>query len=828
MTNQLRLQRLGYIFIAVYLVFFVGGYATYVPQIRWFNHSFFTLLAGAWLGWRIWKNRNLPHAPLNWAVYAALVLGFLVVPFSEDPRMALENMWLPVTYTVIYLFIVNAFHYGRHRLVIEVLFFVSVLVIFLGFFQVGSVFFGWGIIRSGDQGWINWIGQGLPLPVRDDLRIFLPLGVSTQTAGFVAPVILVALAHTFKANRLFRTLLYLMIAALMTVLILTFSRGGLVSLWAGGITFFVLYFLRTSRLQNMLTRQALVIGVGAASLTAAAAGIVLYLSSLRERVGGDRIRQDLWRSAVEMAVDNPLTGVGPGLYGRGLREVRNPAIADDRLSTAHNVFLNGTAELGFAFLLIAIAALVIIVVRWWQLREQTPVKSERWYLLNGMMAALVGFVAHNQFDVLNTYAAIMLVCVLVVYVTVEPAASPFAPTRAPSHRIPAIMLFLIVVGYGIWFFTIVDPAHRHFIKSLDQDNDQQLEAERAIERDPALHLYELQLTYLVGQAAYDNPTDDNLADAVARYEAALQLEPTWTTGMMNLAALLELQGDTITAEDWLRQAFALSPTTPAGLHFARLAEINGSTSDSDIIRGYINGIARSGFVSLSDVSYLPLSSFWTETDLRREALERYTASVAIDLQYRIAEVHFPERRAELATVPPATAAAWWVIGQHALTVEQDPEAAITAFSSAITLNPAEGDYYASRARALSESDPEAALEDLDRARFLGTRHEYPNIIEASIRTDADEIEQLRLTALPPFILSQDYEGVVFGGRTANFIPYASVRSVGRGESVMAVWYDLAQSYEERGDTEKALGVYRNIRLHAPEEERARLALQRLE
>ena len=572
----MRLQRIGLIFLAVYLVFVVGGYATAVPEIRWFNHIFLTVISCIWLAGRIWQKRNLPQSPLNPVIFAMLIVGFLAVPFSVDPRMALENMWIPVIYTLMFLFIVNAFHHARHKLIIEILFFITALVIFLSFVQIGSVFFGWGVVRDAEGGWINWVGQGIPLPLQSDLRIFLPLGVSTQTAGFIAPVIVIALAHAVVAKKLNRILLILMMIILSVLLLLTFSRGGLVSLGVGLISFVMLQFMQSERAKQVFTRRNLTILSGVAILILAMGATILYLSSIRTRVDGDNIRQDLWRSAIAMVRDNPLTGVGPGLYGRSLREYRNPEVADDRLSTAHNIYLNTSAEHGIAVPVIVIASVIIIATSWWRLRQKTPAKTERWYLLNGMMAALIGFAVHNLFDTLSIYATTGLASILIVYATVEPAKSRLAPIKAYGNRIIAIALFVMVALYGIWFALIVDPAHRHFVNSLNPANDQLLEAETAVQLDPSLHLYTLQVAYLAGQNAYDNPASDNLADAIELYRSAIELEPTWTTGMMNLAALLELEGNSFEAEAWLQRAYEISPRSPAGIHFARLAELNGN------------------------------------------------------------------------------------------------------------------------------------------------------------------------------------------------------------------------------------------------------------
>ncbi|MGB7338968.1 MAG: O-antigen ligase family protein [Phototrophicaceae bacterium] len=816
----MRLQRIGLILFAVYIIFIAGGYSQRLPEMRWFNHAFVTLVTGAWLGWRIWKNRNLPVSRLNVAVFALLALGFITVPFSDNPRLALENMWLPIIYTLMFFFLVNAFHYAQHKFIRELLFFVTAVLVLLSAIQIGSVFFGWGIVRSSGQGWIEFVGQGIPLSLEPDMRIFLPLGVSTQTAGFVAPLIIITLASALGAKK-FNRILYIILAVILSlILILTFSRGGLVSLAVGLAAFFILSLIQFNRLQTFFTRRNIWIAAGLLLFVSIAAAGVITLSGTSGRTSGDNVRRDLWNSATEMITDNPLTGVGTGLYGRSLRTYRNPVVADDRLSTAHNLYLNTTAENGIGVIIILVVSATIIAGSWLRLRNDVTIHSERWYLLNGMMAALIGFAVHNLFDTLTVFGSVALALVMIVHVTIEPAKSRLSPIKAYGHRLGASVLLLLVLGYGIWFIAIVDRAHWHFINSIRADNDQFAEINRAIELDPQLNLYRLQLTYLNGWQAYNDPTPENLASAIESYENSLLLEPTWDTGWLNLAALYQLSDDVASAQNAIDQARSIATRSRLDLQWAMISEQNDAIPDTDVINAYIVGIGQMG--------YLPLSDYWAETNLRLEVLDTYIDRLPADRGYRVNRVHFPERLDTIILSSPETAADWWIAGEQFLTVDNDRDAAISAFSNAIDLDPDNGDYYASRARAIGMDDRESALRDLQIARFLGTRDEYPNIIEANLTTDPDERNTLRMNALPPFGLLQGFDAVVFSGRVAQFVPYDAVRIIGRGDVALQTWYDLAADYEASGDRDAAQQIYRLIRLHAPEDDRAMQALERLE
>ncbi|GAB5490589.1 MAG: hypothetical protein Phog2KO_08040 [Phototrophicaceae bacterium] len=815
----MRLQRYGLILLAFYVIFIVGGYASNFPEIRWFNHILMTVLPLSWLGWRIKNQRGLPPSPLNLALIAMITLGFLTVPFSYDPRMALENMWQPMIFAIVFLFIVNSFHRAQNRLIVEILFLVACITILLSAIQVSSVLFG-GILNSPEQAWINFLGTGVSFPVQTDLRIFLPLGVSTQVAGFVAPLIIICLTWALSVTKAsYRYILAIITLLLSIILILTFSRGGLIAVSVGLFSFFILRLIQSDRISTLFTRRNLMIIFGLVGLMAVVGVAVLAIGSQSGRRSGDSVRLDLWQSAIEMTVDNPVTGVGTGLYGRALREYRQLVTARDRLSTAHNIYLTVTAENGLGVLLILLTTIWLTGQSWWKLRQNTAQNSARWLRLNGMMAALIAFAIHNMFDTLTVFANMLLFSFMIIYCTVEPAKSRLE-ARPQGNQILAGISFMIILAYGIWFVAIVDPAHRKFNESLNPENEQLALAQEASQIDPYLNLYRLQVVYLIGEDALNNPTPENLETAIQEYEDVLVLEPTWDTGMINLASLYEANNNLDQAQAWLDRARNILPTNTATLHWARIAELNNYEDEDAIISAYVQSIRPMG--------YLPLSDFWTETPLRQQVLERYTEVTAFDRQYRITRVHFPEQVDNLVPENPETASEWWVVGEHALTVNNDSDTAITAFTNALNLS-GTGVYYASRARAYIQADElDLALADLKIARFLGAGDEYINTIQASIATDPEEIEDLRIFAIPAIPQSQDFEGVLFAGRRADFAPYRPMRFIGRGTTIMQVWLDLAQEYEAIGDIESAITVYNAITYYTPENDNALQEIERLQ
>lgn len=813
----MRWLRYGFIFLTFYIVLFGGGGYFQIPTVRYFHHIFMTVLIAAWLIWRLWKGRGIPPSPINYPLLGLIFIWFIATPFSLDPRMALENLWFSLVAVTIFWFIVNAFQRAQHRLLIETLFLVTVIIVFLAGIQIFSVIFGWGIGRLSGEGWINYLNYGIPMPWQRDMRIWLPLTVSTWVSGVVAPLVTITMTWAISTPRKsHKRLFWFLTILLVIVLILTFSRGGLVSLAAAIACFILLRF--SQRFQNIFTGRNIAI-LGSLAIFVAVVGLaVITLSNESGHQSGDEVRLDLWRSATAMIQDDPLTGVGTGLFGRALREYRSLEFARDRLGTAHNFYLNSTAETGILTLLVGLWAAFIIVRAWWKQRQATETDSMRRIRLDGMFAALVGIVLHNMVDTLSFTAALVLVSLIIAYCTIEPARSRL--DEPPKGNIwVAIVVLPLILAYGIWFVAVVDPAQRHHMNSLRSQGDPLEEAHLAESIDSSLNLYDMQITHLLGRKALSNPTDENLETAITSYNDILERESTWDTGWLNLGVLYELSGDFDAALGAYDEAGNIHLGNTGNLNWGRLAETIDAATPDMIIEAYQN--------SLSATAILPLSSFWDETDLRREALEHYAALISLDSQYRIWAAHDSERLTELVPENPQSAAEWWVVGEYALTIENDLEKAEESFTQAITLAPQKGDYYASRARARIDLDPQNALNDLDIARFLGTQHEYPNAIEVALHSDPDEIEKLRIEALPPIVQSHNFEGVLFGGRSGNFTLFPTVRPLGPGTNAMQAWYDLAAEYEAQGNIEKTIQVYQAILNYAPDENQARIALREL-
>jgi putative inorganic carbon (HCO3(-)) transporter len=185
-----------------------------------------------------------------------------------------------------------------------------------------------------------------------------PVGDPNDFAYLLASALPLA-GYLIVDDRRYRAVWVLATIPVVAALLATFSRGALV-----GILALVVWAVLTRR-----------VPLGGVLAGAAAAMVILVLALafwrplIDERVQAKgtvasanvQSRQALWRGALRMAADRPLTGVGPGRFG-----IASPAYVTDEVlvlkqPVVHNSYLEVLAELGAPAL---IAFLGFLVAAW--------------------------------------------------------------------------------------------------------------------------------------------------------------------------------------------------------------------------------------------------------------------------------------------------------------------------------------------------------------------------------------------------------------------------------------------------------------------------------
>jgi O-antigen ligase/tetratricopeptide (TPR) repeat protein len=813
----MNIKRLIFIFLAFYFIFIGGNlyYTRFLP-VRLFHHIFITIIVAIWLFRRL-RDDGLPYTPLNRPLYSFIIVWFITVFTGINPRMSFEYLWFLLFHIVVFFVGVDLFQHGQQKRVMETLFIVAGVIVIVTGFEFASWYFESVYLPGKTVGLSEVIESGKWLPTSIP-RASLAMQGSTHLAGFVAPLITVIIGWALTVRRTdYRKALWLLAGMLLIVLLLTSTRGGFLSFGVGIGVFLLIYASqRFDNLRQMATRVLPVVAVVAVVITLA---IVAITQQRGGGAKGDSVRVDFVESAVEMFIDYPTFGVGPGNYGRAFREYRTPEIARDQYASSHNLYLNMAAETGILGLVAGLWTGGLLVKTWWQTWKMQS-SRERKLRVGATIAAIIGVGAHSLVDFFVLSSIVMPFLFLLAYSVTGYRTS--IDERPKGHRIPAIIGLLIVVGYGIFFFQ-VDRAHIAHQRSLSGGEDALELARTAADIDPGMNLYDLQIAYLLGTEVVENENAQNLDRAIEAYEHVVVLEPTWDLGWTNLAALYARKGDLETAILHLETAYSINPRTSAQLHLTRLREEAGYGNDEDIINGYLQSIS----IFIEQTNYLPLSDFWRNTPLRREALERYLETQSAEVKYLILIGYDTERAHELVKEDPESPVDYWVAGEYARIVENDPQKAVSLFSQAIEFSTTRGDYYVSRARAYVSLDADAAQRDLNMGRFLGVTQITANSVWAELAETEEEANRLYAESLPPRIVWQSFETVLYG-RSARFELLPEMRFPGPGREAMQPWYTIAEIDRNSGDIEHSCTVYRAIMNYAPDEAEAQEWLEILQ
>lgn len=129
------------------------------------------------------------------------------------------------------------------------------------------------------------------------------------------------------------TVPYAIIMALAAVLTLT--RGA----WLGYLAMFLVFWAREKR--HLI---AILLGI------VIVAALIFAIPVTHERINdlgrAFQLRNDIWLATVEMVKENPLLGVGPGVYAYEYPKYRIPNTTEPVAAYAHNIFLQVLAETG--------------------------------------------------------------------------------------------------------------------------------------------------------------------------------------------------------------------------------------------------------------------------------------------------------------------------------------------------------------------------------------------------------------------------------------------------------------------------------------------------
>jgi O-antigen ligase len=435
---------------SIYMALVGGSYLPYFAflPVRISYH----VITTAVLIWWIWRE-GLPSTPLLWPLAITAALSFVSAINSIDPRISLEAWWHMLTNGLLGLMLI---HWMRH--------------------EWGETLFK---THFGIAGLVA-IVSGLEWLLTGGARVGGPFGLINLTGAYAAVLLIPALIWAIKE---WKPWLFAVAVGLAAVLFMNDSRGAFISAGVAAASFIVLRF--RLRWKTIAVGAAILAGVGLGVLNRTPGG----------HASGDAIRADLWRSALAMLKDHPLTGVGPGVFGQAFRTYRT--VTDDNMSGAHDWYLNTLAELGIPG---GVAAAISGLVFLRALPKKRTAKQD------AILAALMGVGAHLLFDNFPAVNFVFLVNLYVAYLMAGKQQRSQIQGRAALEAASAVALIAFAL-----FLAIFDTAQGFYEESARSGSI--TDARIASYIDPGNRIYDIQVARLEGDAGRVQQIDRTISES---------------------------------------------------------------------------------------------------------------------------------------------------------------------------------------------------------------------------------------------------------------------------------------------------------------------------
>jgi probable O-glycosylation ligase (exosortase A-associated) len=232
-------------------------------------------------------------------------------------------------------------------------------------------------------------------------------------------------------------------ALILHTTLLTFSRGAMVGMIAVGATAFAVMPKRPKYLAGLV-----VVGLIALRLTGPQlmARYATTTASEEDRDTSAESRVDLWRDCLNIGLQNPILGIGPGNF-----HVIAGSIGWTEGKQAHSTWMQAVAENGFPGAIALLMFFVIAALKLWPIARarQTELNRDQIVMASGIIMSIVGFIVTAQFVSLGgleiPYYLTMIGVVMLRNNQVTAAAAPAlrvvkgmpSGPRAPMRR-PAL------------------------------------------------------------------------------------------------------------------------------------------------------------------------------------------------------------------------------------------------------------------------------------------------------------------------------------------------------------------------------------------------------
>jgi len=330
-----------------------------------------------------------------------------------------------------------------------------------------------------------------------------------MAAGYISYGAVLAFAHIFleKYPARIKSILIFCLVLFVAAIIMTGSRGGIIALLFGMAFIIHIKYRKWGLLAFFIILLSLF--------------IIIPKNKIADMVkisGGDAYslaRVKIWKSALNIIKEKPLTGTGPGNFGLLFFKHKfegNTSIARYGKITrfAHNEFLNVASECGI-FCLIFFVWLWAVILR---NCNKSPISS----------AVLIAVVSHSFFDLTFHLPAIVVMTVLL---SADILSSDAANRGFYKFKKKYFIVLPVTFAMLNAFVFIVKPFDAEKYKII---------ADKFVEKDPIL--------------------------ALSMYQKAVRLSPNNYEYRQSAGELLYINGDKENARKSLEKSLELNPKNP--------------------------------------------------------------------------------------------------------------------------------------------------------------------------------------------------------------------------------------------------------------------------
>lgn len=266
----------------------------------------------------------------------------------------------------------------------------------------------WGIVQFKFFGTVarEWVDADVANQISARAySVFLNPNVFAEYIVLLTPIV-VALFWANKDG--FKKFVFLMIVALLLLsLLLTYSRGGLLSLGIAALVF--LFF-------NYRPLIAVAIPLALFSINFLPESIQNRIFSIINiKDSSTSYRFKIWSITKDVIKDHPMTGVGFG--HKPFKQVFETYIRSMPIYHAHNTYLQMMAEGGLTGILTFLFVVIASIVQTLRTIYNTTDKKIKTYAC-GILAAIIGILAHGMFeDILYIYRIIITIWIILALST---------------------------------------------------------------------------------------------------------------------------------------------------------------------------------------------------------------------------------------------------------------------------------------------------------------------------------------------------------------------------------------------------------------------------